>query len=101
MTGHEGWIRSLDFARESTEAGSDLLLASASQDKYIRIWRLHQGSELPALAAEGADPLSGAYLPGKSPSNKAHRFKVDGDDYFFVESQPNTVYLNCYINSNN
>ncbi|KAK0383388.1 hypothetical protein NLU13_9301 [Sarocladium strictum] len=81
LSGHEGWIRSLDFARESTQPRGDLILASASQDKYIRIWRLHQGSELPALAASGADPLSGAYLPGKSPSNKAHRFKIGSKDY--------------------
>lgn len=81
LSGHEGWIRSLDFARESSGTGSDLLLASASQDKYIRIWRIHQGQELPALAAEGADPLSGAYLPGKSPANKAHRCKVGDMDF--------------------
>jgi elongator complex protein 2 len=81
LSGHEGWIRSLDFARESSDPQADILLASASQDKYIRIWRLHQGTELPALAASGADPLSGAYLPGKSPSNKAHRFKAGSNDY--------------------
>lgn len=82
LTGHEGWIRSLSFTREKTsEPGSDLLLASASQDKYVRIWRLHQGKELPAMAAEGADPSSGAFLPGKSPSNKAHRLAAAGKDF--------------------
>ncbi|KAI1422164.1 WD40-repeat-containing domain protein [Xylaria sp. FL1777] len=89
LTGHEGWIRSLDFTREKKErddddgggADSDLLLASASQDKYIRLWRLHQGKELPAAAANGADPSLGAYLPGKSPSNKAHRLKAGGKDF--------------------
>ena len=40
LTGHEGWIRSLDFARDTNNPESDLLLASASQDKYIRIWRI-------------------------------------------------------------
>ena len=42
LTGHEGWIRSLDFCRESASPDSDLLLASASQDKYIRLWRIAQ-----------------------------------------------------------
>ncbi len=86
LTGHEGWIRSLDFTWEKKEedddgADSDLLLASASQDKYIRLWRLHQGKELPSAVANGADPSLGAYLPGKSPSNKAHRLKASGKDF--------------------
>ncbi|OIW29535.1 WD domain-containing protein [Coniochaeta ligniaria NRRL 30616] len=81
LTGHEGWIRSLDFCHETTAPTSDILLASASQDKYIRLWRLHQGSSLPSAPAAGADPSLGAYLPGKSPSNKAHRFKSGGEDY--------------------
>ncbi|ROT39177.1 elongator complex protein [Sodiomyces alkalinus F11] len=80
LTGHEGWIRSLDFTRESGDPQSDLLLASASQDKYIRLWRFHRGSVLPALAAD-ADPSSGAYLPGKSPSNKAHKLHCAGKDF--------------------
>lgn len=81
LAGHESWIRSLSFTRESEDPASDLLLASASQDKYIRIWRVHEGKELPALAPEGADPLSGAYLPGKSPSNKAHKLQTSGRDF--------------------
>ncbi|RSL58514.1 hypothetical protein CEP54_007755 [Fusarium duplospermum] len=81
LTGHEGWIRSLNFAKETSAPESDLLLASASQDKYIRIWRIHQGKELPAMAANGSDPSSDAYLPGKSPSNKAHRLKSAGKDF--------------------
>lgn len=81
LSGHEGWIRSLSFTKETEGPDGDLLLASASQDKYIRIWRIHQGKELPALAASGADPSSDAYLPGKSPSNKAHRLKAAGKDF--------------------
>ncbi|KAI1124526.1 WD40-repeat-containing domain protein [Nemania abortiva] len=88
LTGHEGWIRSLDFTWEKEKkegeegsAESDLLLASASQDKYIRLWRLHKGSELPAAMVNGADPSLGAYLPGKSPSNKAHRLKAAEKDF--------------------
>lgn len=81
LSGHEGWIRSLAFARESKDSESDLILSSASQDKYIRLWRVHQGKDLPAAAAAGSDPASGAFLPGKSLSNKAHRFTIAGIDY--------------------
>ncbi|KAG5981342.1 hypothetical protein E4U55_003020 [Claviceps digitariae] len=81
LHGHEGWVRSLSFTKEASGKDSDLLLASASQDKYIRIWRIHRGTELPALAASGSDPLNGAFLPGKSPSNKAHRLKAAGKDF--------------------
>ncbi|KAF8859623.1 WD40 repeat-like protein [Acephala macrosclerotiorum] len=80
LSGHEGWIRSLEFTQESFEPTSDLILASASQDKYIRLWRVHQGKELPAAAAS-ADPSLGAFMPGKSLSNRAHRFKAEGLDY--------------------
>jgi elongator complex protein 2 len=81
LGGHESWIRSLSFTKESGDAGSDLLLASASQDKYIRIWRVHEGKELPTLNTANADPLDGAFLPGKSPSNKAHRLQEAGKDF--------------------
>lgn len=81
LTGHEGWIRSLSFAKETSAPGSDLLLASASQDKYIRIWRIHQGKELPILSNQDADPSADAYLPGKSPSNKAYRLNSAGKDF--------------------
>ena len=40
LPGHENWIRSLDIAHETDSADSDLLLASASQDKCIRLWRI-------------------------------------------------------------
>lgn len=70
LTGHEGWIRALAFTRETSDANSDLLLASASQDKYIRLWRLHRGDELPAASTALNDPALGGF--GKSLSNKAH-----------------------------
>ncbi|KAF2670005.1 WD40 repeat-like protein [Microthyrium microscopicum] len=76
LTGHAGWIRSLSFVRETTDTSSDLLLASASQDKFIRLWRIHKGEELPSSKAVD-DPSLG--LMGKSVSTKAHRFEI-GDE---------------------
>lgn len=70
LTGHEGWIRALDFTRESPDQNGDLLLASASQDKYIRLWRFHQGDELPVASSALNDPALGGLV--KSLSNKAH-----------------------------
>lgn len=79
LTGHEGWIRALDFTRETEDENSDLLLASASQDKYIRLWRIHQGEELPAVSSALNDPALGVL--GKSLSNKAHRFASTSSKY--------------------
>lgn len=87
LAGHEGWVRSLDFTPETPQnPKSDLLLASASQDKYIRLWRIHQGTELPVQASTASDPTVGAYLPGRSPANKAHRFKAGADYSLTFES---------------
>ncbi|XXH00342.1 hypothetical protein Hte_006686 [Hypoxylon texense] len=83
LSGHEGWIRSLDFTWETGDPGSDLILASASQDKYIRLWRFHRGKELPPVATNGAGQSMGAFLPGKSPSNKAHRLQA-AENYFTI-----------------
>lgn len=73
LSGHEGWIRALDFTRETSDPDSDLLLASASQDKYIRLWRFHQGNELPVASSALNDPALGGLV--KSLSNKAHWLK--------------------------
>ncbi|GAO17165.1 hypothetical protein UVI_02031040 [Ustilaginoidea virens] len=81
LHGHEGWVRSLSFAKEPGKADGDLLLASASQDKYLRIWRVRRGREPPAIPASGSDPISGAFLPGRSPSNKAHMLRAGGKDF--------------------
>lgn len=78
LTGHEGWIRSVDIVQESASSHSDLLVASASQDKYIRIWRIHQGTDLPRLA-DTNDPVAGSI--SKSLSSKVHGFLVAGLDY--------------------
>lgn len=38
IKGHEDWVKTLAFTTE--KEGSDYLLASGSQDRYIRLWRL-------------------------------------------------------------
>lgn len=37
LHGHEDWVRGLDF---TTDDNGDILLASSSQDSFIRIWRI-------------------------------------------------------------
>lgn len=37
LSGHEDWVRGLDFTLDSQ---GDILLASASQDSFIRMWRI-------------------------------------------------------------
>jgi elongator complex protein 2 len=77
LPGHENWIRSLDFTKEKTEQGADILLASASQDKYIRLWRIHQGTALSALNAAGLDLSADALTPG----NKIHKIAAGATKY--------------------
>ena len=46
LIGHEDWVRSLDF---TTDDNGDVLLATSSQDSFIRLWRISptSGSEAP------------------------------------------------------
>ena len=79
LTGHEGWIRSLNFMYETQGCRGDLLLASASQDKYIRLWRVHEGESLRTSDIVVQHPSLGSM--GKSLSNKVHRFDAAGLTY--------------------
>lgn len=80
LAGHENWVRSIEFTHENPQdpEGSDLLLASASQDKYIRLWRVHQGHSIPTHGGKtNITDGFGAVGAGKSGlSNKAHRFQT-------------------------
>jgi elongator complex protein 2 len=76
LAGHSGWIRALSFIEETSDQDSDILLASASQDKFIRLWRVHKGSDLPSSRAE--DPSLGVL--GKMVSTKAHKFMCGSDN---------------------
>ena len=52
LKGHEDWIRGLHF----TASKSDVYLASASQDRYVRLWRIFQTTSL--LTQTSTDALS-------------------------------------------
>lgn len=78
LPGHEGWVRSLAIAKETGDANCDLLLASASQDKYIRLWRIHQEREL-NQTAESERHLP--EFPEEVLSNKAYALKGANTSY--------------------
>lgn len=42
LTGHEDWVRGLDF---TTDDNGDVLLATSSQDSFIRLWRISEKKE--------------------------------------------------------
>lgn len=39
LEGHENWLKSLQFRKNDTDG--ELMLASGSLDRYIRIWKIH------------------------------------------------------------
>lgn len=76
LLGHEGWIRSLSISWESESAESDLLLASASQDKYIRLWRIARYND-----RHKSDPKYALPVLENSLSNKTHRLRTSDSTY--------------------
>lgn len=76
LSGHEGWIRSLGITQERELADSDLLLASASQDNYIRLWRINPWKPKDDLENE---PSFGNLE--RSLSNKAHKLETSQNSY--------------------
>lgn len=79
LAGHEAWIRSLSFTLDKNSKTNDVLLASASQDRYIRLWRLHQGEANAPTTIDEEDPLLGGMEP--TLTNKAHEFEAAGLKY--------------------
>lgn len=72
LPGHEGWVRCLAIAKEISDTDCDLLLASASQDKYIRLWRIHQEEKPPQPPPEFSEKVL---------SNKAYMLKGSNVSY--------------------
>ncbi|KAJ6023279.1 uncharacterized protein N7446_013638 [Penicillium canescens] len=79
LAGHEAWVRALSFTQDKQSKEGDILLASASQDRYIRLWRLHRGEANDPAPIDEADPLLGGMEP--TLSNKAHGFEAQGSKY--------------------
>lgn len=64
LSGHEDWIKCLSFVTE--KSGLDYILASGSQDRYIRLWRLRLND---AIDDSDEDDLRLVLL-----SNKQYKF---------------------------
>ena len=79
LTGHEGWIRSVSISKETTSSESDVLLASASQDKYIRLWRIR--AREPRVFSEETSTTAAFE---ESLSNKRHKLKGSHGDYLLT-----------------
>ena len=65
-------VRSLAITAENGKEDSDLLLASASQDKYIRLWRIRHDK----TSITNGDTTKRNFM--SSLSNKAHRLQASG-----------------------
>ncbi|KAJ2852973.1 Elongator subunit elp2, partial [Coemansia erecta] len=67
LSGHEDWVTSLEFAQASAQDGlnaatahwgpDDVILASASQDRYVRLWRISQTAGLSDDGRAGAQAV--------------------------------------------
>lgn len=78
LVGHEGWVRSLAVVKKRDKPDDDILLASASQDKYIRLWRIKEGTKPPNLVSSKQDSLDSV---GITLSNKTHLLTASGLSY--------------------
>ncbi|KAL8943955.1 MAG: hypothetical protein Q9216_000768 [Gyalolechia sp. 2 TL-2023] len=78
LSGHEGWIRSLAITVENDGADDDLLLASASQDKYIRLWRIRKiGKSVQERAQKMNESLTSESLL----SSKTHKVRTVSNSF--------------------
>ena len=78
LVGHENWVRSLAITTENGTPDSDLLLASASQDKYIRLWRIRRDKQ---ATSDGAVTKRNFM---SSLSNKAHLLRASQASYLLT-----------------
>lgn len=94
LEGHEDWVRCLSITEYPSSSGSsnDLLLASGSQDNYVRLWRIaqvaHRSAETERRITDGGLDMLDEFerkLAGEAGgsvqiSTKAHVLVVDSDD---------------------
>lgn len=61
LEGHEDWVRCLAITEypSGVESSNDLLLASGSQDNYVRLWRIAQVAE---RSTESSGSITGGGL---------------------------------------
>ncbi len=76
LTGHEDWIQAIAITKENSSEDSDLLLATASQDKYIRLWRITMREKEPR--STNGDLLASFE---QTLSNKAHMLEASQYPY--------------------
>jgi elongator complex protein 2 len=87
LKGHTDWVRSMDFMRyspvgnkyhlRSDIADGDLLLASASQDKFIRIWKITGSIKVNTRNDDDEDPLLAKLRTDQDELNtKVHTFSA-------------------------
>ncbi|ODH48134.1 hypothetical protein GX48_05729 [Paracoccidioides brasiliensis] len=95
LAGHEAWVTSLAFTDmngEQSQTSSqsqlqsqsqDIFLASASQDKYIRLWRVHAGDDRVPVRrnANGEAEVILEANVEQTLSNKVHEFEASGSKY--------------------
>ena len=62
LKGHEDWVRSIDIVAD----GDELLVASASQDKTIRLWRIATDRRVDAESGAAATGIAGHRVKGRS-----------------------------------
>lgn len=85
LEGHEDWVRCLSLMTLSSQSRGDLLLASGSQDNYIRLWRIGANAEVEKTEkASGLDmldeferKLAGEAGGSGQISTKAHKLIVN------------------------
>lgn len=76
LTGHEGWVRSLAFM--PSDNNQEFILASASQDKYIRLWKINAGE--PNTRKKNVDQELVGTIE-KTLTNKTYSFHVNNIKY--------------------
>jgi elongator complex protein 2 len=96
LEGHEDWVRCLAITQyptaSSASSSKDILLATGSQDNYIRLWRISliqnpvDGSDQSSKGINGLDMLddfertvAGEFGSGQL-STKAHILSVSNDN---------------------
>lgn len=65
LTGHEDWIKALSFVKQEE---NNYILASGSQDRYIRLWRIKVDNKIDDTDDDGSKLIL--------LSNKQHKFQL-------------------------